>query len=134
MSTGLSLHEVLALHRRALETSGGMDGIRDLGALHSALMQPYMTFGGHDLYATIVDKATALCFSLVMNHPFIDGNKRVGHASLEALLMLNGMEISAPVDEQEGMILGLAGGRTSRTDFASWVRAKAVPLPPEAAS
>src|SRR5436189_5156519 len=108
MMRGLSLFEVLELHRMAIERSGGADGIRDLGGLHSAVMQPYMTFGGQDLYPAVTDKAAALCFSLVMNHPFIDGNKRVGHAAMEALLILHGLEIAASVAEQESIVLSLA--------------------------
>lgn len=61
--------------------SGGASGIRDLGALESAVAQPHASFGGQDLYPDLITKAAALCFSLVMNHPFVDGNKRVGHAA-----------------------------------------------------
>lgn len=60
-----------------------------------------MTFGGEDLYPTVIEKAIALGFSMIMNHPFVDGNKRTGHAALETFLILNGLEISASVDEQE---------------------------------
>ncbi|MEL7246581.1 MAG: Fic family protein, partial [Cyanobacteria bacterium J06573_2] len=79
----LVLIEVIELHRQIIEQSGGALGIRDLGALESALAQPYMTFGGEELYPKLVDKASAIGFSLVMNHPFIDGNKRIGHAAME---------------------------------------------------
>lgn len=72
----LGLVEVLSLHRQIIEQSGGALGVRDLGALQSALAQPRMTFGGEDLYPTLVDKAAAVGFSIVMNHPFVDGNKR----------------------------------------------------------
>ena len=73
----LSLPEVLEIHRRVLGQSGGAGGVRDLGALESALAQPRMTFGGQALYPTIEAKATAICFSLVMSHPMVDGNKRL---------------------------------------------------------
>lgn len=72
----LSIPEVLELHQRLIDSSGGASGIRDLGALESALAQPHATFGTQELYPDIVAKASALCFSLVMNHPFLDGNKR----------------------------------------------------------
>jgi len=68
----LTLKETLELHRRIIQQSGGSDGIRDYGLLESALAQPLMTFGGDDLYPTLVDKASALCFSLVKNHPFVE--------------------------------------------------------------
>ena len=67
----LTLGEVLDLHRRVIEQSGGADGVRDLGGVESAVAQPQMTFDGDELYPNIESKATALCFSLVMNHPFV---------------------------------------------------------------
>lgn len=79
----LTLGEVVELYRSVVEQSGGSSGIRDLGALESALAQPRATFGGDDLHVTLVDKAAALGFSLILNHPFLDGNKRIGHAALE---------------------------------------------------
>jgi|SRR4051812_46197666 death-on-curing protein len=128
---GLSFSEVLDLHKTALEHSGGLDGIRDFGALHSALVQPCMTFGGLDLYPSIVEKAAALCFSLVMNHPFIDGNKRVGHAAMEAILLANGLEVGAPADEQEVAILNLAAGQSTREEFTRWLQANVRPIRPD---
>ena len=92
-------------------------GIRDLGALESAVAQPRMTFSGEDLYPTIVEKAASLGFSLLMNHPFLDGNKRIGHAAMETFLTLNGIEISATVDEQEQIILALASSELEREVF-----------------
>jgi death-on-curing protein len=118
----LALVEVLNLHRQIIEQSGGALGVRDLGALQSALAQPRMTFGGEDLYPTLVDKAAALGFSIVMNHPFVDGNKRTGHAAMETFLVLNGMEISASVDEQEQVILALASGNSRRESFVEWLK------------
>lgn len=71
----LTLSEIFELQRRIIEQSGGLAGVRDLGGLESALAQPHMTFGGADLYPTIIEKTSALGFSLIKNHPFIDGNK-----------------------------------------------------------
>ena len=118
----LTLVEVLDLHRQIIEQSKGAMGIRDLGALESAIAQPRMTFGGEDLYPKIVDKASALGFSIVMNHPFIDGNKRTGHAAMETFLVLNGLEINASVDEQERVILALASGELERDAFTNWLQ------------
>ena len=81
-----------------------------------------MTFAGQDLYPTLGEKAAALGFSLVCNHPFVDGNKRVGHAAMETFLVLNGWELSAGVDEQEQVILELAAGRLKRDSFVTWVQ------------
>ena len=118
----LTLVEVLNLHRQIIEQSGGALGIRDLGALQSALAQPRMTFSGEDLYPTLADKAAALGFSIIMNHPFVDGNKRTGHAAMETFLVLNGLEISASVDEQEQVILALASGNSGRESFVEWLK------------
>jgi death-on-curing protein len=122
----LSREEVLELHRLLLAQSGGSPGLRDAGALDSALAQPLMTFGAEELYPTLMDKAAALGFSLVMNHPFVDGNKRVGHAVMETFLVLNGYEIAASPDEQEQVILRLAAGEMDREDFTKWLRSHAV--------
>ena len=64
-----------------------------------------MSFGGAELYPTLAEKAAALCFSLVMNHPFVDGNKRIGHAAMETFLVMNGFEMNADVDDSESTIL-----------------------------
>ena len=95
--------------------------MRDLGALESAVAQPMMTFDGLDLYVTLVDKASALAFSLINNHPFIDGNKRIGHAAMETMLVLNGHFIEASIDEQERIIMGVASGTIDRVVFTSWL-------------
>ncbi|HEX7176482.1 MAG TPA: type II toxin-antitoxin system death-on-curing family toxin [Pyrinomonadaceae bacterium] len=119
----LTLKELIELHRRLIEQSGGSPGIRDLGLLESAMAQPLMTFGGEDLYPTVVEKASALGFSLIKNHPFVDGNKRAGHAAMEVFLVLNGHEIDAGVDDQEGVILRLAAVEMGREEFTDWLRA-----------
>src|SRR3954471_8351855 len=124
----LPLGEVLLLHARVLEQSGGGRGLRDLGALQSALAQPTMTFGDRDLYPSVETKAAALAYSLVMNHPFVDGNKRIGHAAMEVFLVLNGFEIAASIDSAEGEILALAAGKLRREDFLGWVERHVVPL------
>jgi death on curing protein len=118
----LSLAEAVELHRIIIEQTGGSSGLRDMGALESAMAQPRMTFGGNDLYPSLVEKAAALCFSLVKNHSFVDGNKRVGHAAMETFLVLNGLEIDASIDEQEQLMLSVAAGRLSREDLVGWLR------------
>ena len=118
----LTLREVLALYERVLQRSGGLMGIRDLGGLESALAQPRMTYGGEEFYPDIGTKAAALGYSLIMNHPFVDGNKRVGHAAMEVFLVLNGYEIKAGLDEQERVILSLAASKMSRAEFTTWIQ------------
>lgn len=117
----ISLAEVVALHRRVIEASGGSHGVRDLGLIESAIAQPRMSFDGEDLYPGVVDKAAALCFSLVTNHPFVDGNKRVGHAAMETFLVLNGYELEASLEEQEQLMLSLAAGDLERSELVRWI-------------
>jgi death-on-curing protein len=123
----LTLAEVLELHQTALERWGGASGIRDINVLESALVQPRQSFGGQDLYPDLTTKAAALCFSLVLNHPFVDGNKRIGHAAMEVFLLLNGHELRATVDEQEQLMLRLAAGDLKREAFVEWVKQHIVP-------
>ena len=118
----LSIVEILDLHERLLASSGGAGGIRDLGRLKSCVAQPYASFGDRDLYPDIVTKAGALCYSLVMNHPFIDGNKRIGHAAMETFLILNGYEVDARIDEQERIILSIAAGKLTQDTFCNWLK------------
>jgi len=87
-----------------------------------------MTFAGQDLYPDLASKAAALGWSLIKNHPFIDGNKRTGHAALETLLILNGFEVESPIDEAERVVLGVAAGTTSREEFERWIRNSVRPL------
>ena len=122
MTCYLTLEEVLYLHRRVTNLAGGTFLVRDLNALRSAIAQPRMTFGGEDLYIALEEKAAALCFSLIQNHPFIDGNKRLGHAALETFLLLDGYEISASDEESERQVLALASGNSTRQDLVRWVK------------
>lgn len=118
----LTVSEVIELYRQVMESSGGIVGILSIEALESAVAQPRATFGGKDLYPSLVEKASALGFSLVMNHAFVDGNKRVGHYAMETFLVINGYELDASVEEQELVILQLASGQLSREMFTDWIK------------
>ncbi|MEO7841838.1 MAG: type II toxin-antitoxin system death-on-curing family toxin, partial [Anaerolineales bacterium] len=118
----LTVGEVLELYNRVMKQSGGSVGILNLGALESSVAQPRMTFNGEELYPTVLEKASALGYSIIQNHPFVDGNKRAGHAALETFLMLNGYEIFAGVDEQTEIVLGVAAGKIDRNMFTEWLR------------
>lgn len=124
----LTIAEVLELYRKIILKSGGSFGIRDFPALESALAQPRATFGGDDLYPTLVDKASALGFSLIQNHPFVDGNKRIGHAAMETFLVIDGYRIDASVDEQEETVLAVASGQMKRDSFAAWLQLRIAPI------
>ena len=124
----LTTGEVLELHRRLIQEHGGKAWLRDVGSLESAVAQPMQSFGGEDLHVTLEAKASALCYSLVMNHPFTDGNKRVGHAAAETFLVLNGYELDTSVDDAERVILGVAAGKVSCETLTEWIREHVVKL------
>jgi death on curing protein len=118
----LTLNQALEIYRRIGLQSGGAVGILNLGGLKSALAQPYMTFDGKELYPTLVEKAAAVGFSVIQNHPFVDGNKRAGHAMMAMLLELNGYEIQATVNEQVTIIMQIASGELSRAVLCEWLQ------------
>jgi len=89
--------------------------------LESAVAQPEATFGGEELYPDLASKAAALGHSLIQNHAFVDGNKRIGHAAMEVFLLLNGHEIDASVDDQETIIIDVASGKVSRIELSEWL-------------
>lgn len=118
----LSVQEVISLHSLLVAQSGGSSVLRDRGALESAVAQPEVSFGGEELYPDLANKAAALGHSLIQNHPFVDGNKRIGHAAMEVFLLLNGHEITASVNDQEKMIIEVASGKVSRIELSEWLR------------
>ncbi len=122
MTRYLTVSEVEKLHRLVIAQSGGSEGVLNPGALDSAVAQPRQSFGGQELYPTIAAKAAALGYFLICNHPFVDGNKRIGHAAMETFLVLNGYELTASTDEQERFILETAAGHVQREKFTAWVQ------------
>lgn len=122
----LTIEEVLQLHQAILEQSGGASGVRDRGALESAIAQPQMMFDGVELYPGVAEKAVALGYSLICNHPFLDGNKRIGHAAMEVFLVMNHREIKATVDDQEAIILGVAAGKIKREELLAWLEQRLI--------
>lgn len=124
----LDLQQVLDLHDASILLFGGSPGVRDLGLVQSAVAQPRQSFGGVDLYPTLVEKAGALGYSLVRNHGFVDGNKRTGFAALEVFLRANGSRVIASVADAEAAVLAVASGQMSRDQFTAWVAANIAPL------
>lgn len=117
----ITLNNALEIYLRVMTQSGGLMGVLNMGALESALAQPRMTFDDEDLYPTIIEKAAALGYSMVKNHPFVDGNKRTGHAVMEMFLMLNGFTIEATIDENVNIMLHVASGEAGRSEFTDWL-------------
>ena len=122
MTLYLSLDQVLQIHDAQIERFGGSSGLRDLGALESAVGRPAMTFGGEDLYPDVPSKTAALMHSLVMNHAFMDGNKRVGVTAAELFLRLNGYRLDAGNPELEELTLTVAKGELDAETLAIWFR------------
>ena len=96
----LSLQEVISLHSLLIAQTGGSSGLRDHVALGSAVAQPEASFGGEELYPDPASKTAELGHSLIQNHPFVDGNRRIGHAAMEVFHLLNGHEIDASADKR----------------------------------
>ncbi len=118
----LTLDEVIALHADQIERYGGRPGIRDLGLLQSALGTPSATFEGRFLHEDLHEMAAAHLFHIVRNHPFVDGNKRVGLMVLLAFLGLNSRRLDANAQEVEDLVLGIARGRVSKAETAVFVQ------------
>lgn len=121
MTTFLTVRQILRLHALVMAQSGGSATVRDLAGIESAVAQPRMTFGDHELYPTLAEKCVALGFSLIRNHPFTDGNKRVGHAALETMLAVNGVALDAPVEVAERLFLGVAAAELGREELLDFV-------------
>jgi len=124
----LSLEQVLNLHRVQIRRFGGAAGLRDRGLLESALARPQMTFGGEDLYPDLPAKAAALLHSLVANHPFSDGNKRVGAHAAILLLLANDVEPIFSSSELVETTLAVARGEIGAEALAIWLRQRSRPL------
>src|ERR1017187_6347757 len=113
---------VLREQRRIVDDAGGLHGVRDMNLLLSALGQPLQSFGGQDLYPDVNSKAAALGYFLIRNHPFVDGNKRIGHAMMEWVLRANQLEMAKEINNQEKTILAVAAGDWNLEEFTNWLR------------
>jgi death-on-curing protein len=122
MTVYLALQQIQDLHRSQLRRHGGLAGLRDRGALAAAAARPQMTFGGEDLYPDLAAKAAALLHSLVLNHPFIDGNKRVGAHAAVVFPLANGLELTASPRALVDVTLATARGEMSAEALAIWIR------------
>ena len=119
----ISKNQILRLHKNLIDKFGGVDGIRDEKLFDSAISSPFQTFGGQDLYPTLVEKAARLCYSLVKNHPFLDGNKRIGTHTMIVFLKANGINLKCSNTDLIHEILSVADNSVAYEDFLNWLEA-----------
>lgn len=117
----LGHRQALLVHRRVIEETGGSPGLRDEGLLQSALARPQATFSGQDLYPTLFEKAAALAESIVRNHPFVDGNKRMAWECLDLTLEMSGYRITASTDQGFELMMRIIERRATVQDVAEWL-------------
>jgi death-on-curing protein len=117
----LTVDEVIRLHSKLIAATGGSDGLRDKGLLESAVLNCYQTFGGEELYPSVIEKAARLAFGICANHPFVDGNKRAAVTSLLMILRLNDITISYTQKELVALGLGVADRSLDYGAVAGWV-------------
>jgi len=122
------LEDILAVHEFSINKYGGGSGIRDAGSLESAIARPFQTFGGNDLYPTIFEKAAALGESLIINHPFVDGNKRTGFLAIFALLREENYLSTASQDDAYDFTIKIATGEFKFEAIVEWLQQNTAPL------
>lgn len=116
----ITTEQAIAIHSALIERFGGLDGIRDKPALESALARPFQTFDQEELYPTIEEKAAAILESLAINHPFMDGNKRIAYTLFRILLLQNGVDINASEDDKYALVIGVSKGEIKYQDILAW--------------
>lgn len=117
------VEDILKLHRFSIEIYGGASGVRDLGLLESAIARPFQTFGGDDLYPTVFEKAAALGESLIINHPFVDGNKRTGFLAMASLIQEEGYIFKATQEDAYVFTIDISTGSKSFEEIVDWLKA-----------
>ena len=118
----LSKDQVLYLHSELIKATGGLDGLRDDNLLQSALLSPMQTYNSVELFPSLIDKAVRLACGLTQNHPFIDGNKRIGAHAMLVTLKLNGISLSYTQQELFSVFLELASGEIAYEELKVWVQ------------
>lgn len=126
----LSIEKVLYLHDQIVLTAGGKEGTRDFALLHSALERCKATFAGEDLYPTVLDKAAALLHSMVMNHPFLDANKRTGYQTMKAFLESNGYRMKVSQKEIVRFCISVDNDGVEGKGIIGWLEKHIAPAKP----
>jgi len=118
----LSTNQVLVLYNEIVEETGGSKGLRDIGMLESAVARPRATFGGKDLYSDVFSKAAALGYSIIRNHAFVDGNKRIGYMAMEIFLRTNGYGLKATLDQKYTFVMEIAQKAKDEKVITQWLK------------
>jgi death on curing protein len=124
----ISKEEVLLIHKEVVTVHGGANGVRDMGGLESAIARPFQTFGSEELYPTIFEKAAAIGESIIMNHPFVDGNKRTGYVLMELLLRMEGIKITADDNTLYMFIISISIGESGFEEIVNWLKSESAPF------
>lgn len=117
----ISVEQIIHLHSLLIAQSGGMKGLRDRGLLESAVRVPFQSFGNQELYPSIQIKAAQLCYSIISNHPFNDGNKRVGILTMLIFLRINYIDIQCEDEDIIDLGLGIALGKYNTAHIVEWI-------------
>lgn len=120
----ISVSEAIHIHDLLITRFGGASGIRDVGLLESALARPFQTFDGEELYPEPIEKAAAVIQSLLINHPFVDGNKRIGYVIMRLFILESGNDIIATQDEKYDFVIKIATGELDFNGICNWLRTK----------
>ncbi|WP_367388573.1 type II toxin-antitoxin system death-on-curing family toxin [Lewinella sp. LCG006] len=118
----ITIELALGIHRVLISRYGGHQGLRDKGLLKSAIARPYQTFDGQDLYPTSVEKAAAIIESILINHPFMDGNKRTGYVLMRILLLDDRKDINAEENDKYDFVINIASGKLSYDGILKWIK------------
>ena len=118
----IELRDVLNIHNILIEKFGGSKGIRDQGSLESAINRPFATFDNQDLYPTPEEKSAAILESILINHPFIDGNKRTAYVLMRLILLDNGLDVAATQDDKYKMVISASKGEMRFEEIRNWIQ------------
>jgi death on curing protein len=122
----IKIELVITIHELLIEKYGGIHGIRDIKSLESAIARPFMTFEKENLYPTPILQATSLIESLISNHPFLDGNKRIGYVMMRFFLMQNKIDLKATQSEKYDFVINIASGQLNFDQIKAWISDKTV--------
>lgn len=119
-----TVDDVLLMHEKIIERTGGASGVRSLPLIESAVQRFHASFSGQDAHATIEEKAAAVACGLIQNHGFVDGNKRIGVAVMRLILLQNGIQIQYSQQDLVQIALTVANGKSDVADVTAWIRGK----------